>query len=523
MAAFGTITAAKEARKSNKARETWEYGDFQTPPDLAEKVCQVVRRAVPNVGSIVEPCCGIGGFVLASAAAYPDAKKILGVDRNEAYIQALSERIENHHNISTLTADFFTLDWGAVLAGLPNPLLIIGNPPWVTSADLGKFQSENLPQKSNFLEFSGFEALTGKSNFDISEWMLLQHLDWLKERGGTLAMLVKTSVARKVLTFAWKQNIPLKDSKIYQINAMKHFGAAVDACLFILQVEKGFDTRDCDVYETLEANSPVHTLGYHDGILVNDSATYQRLRHLSGVDLFYKWRSGIKHDSSKVMELERSGDTYQNGFGETVALEETYLYPLYKSSDVGNEELRGFRKHVIATQKKVGGDTAVIKEKAPKTWSYLISHQVTLDSRKSSIYKGKPPFSIFGVGDYTFAPWKVVISGLYKQLDFKVVPPIEGKATLVDDTINFLPCYSEEEADFVVSLLNSQVAKEFYSSMIFWQEKRPITINLLKRLDIQALARSLGVEEQYLGYAEARVNSVSRSRKQAQLVLYASK
>ena len=447
---------------------------------------------------------------------------MLGVDRNEAYIRTLHGSIEDHryqNKIRTLEANFFTLDWDAVLAELPDPLLIVGNPPWVTSADLGRFESENLPQKSNFLEFSGFEALTGKSNFDISEWMLLRHLEWLKERSGALAILVKTAVARKVLTFAWKHDLPLRSSKIYQIDAMKHFGAAVDACLFILEFGAGGSSRDCEVYDSLEAERPTHVIGYHDDLLVNDSVAYQALRHLKGADPFYKWRSGIKHDSSKVMELEQDGDAYKNGFGDAIDLEETYLYPLYKSSDVGNEALRDFRKYVIITQRKVGDDTAGIEDEAPKTWSYLTDHKEALNKRKSSIYKGRPQFSIFGVGDYTFAPWKVAISGLYKRLNFKVIPPVNGKPAMVDDTVNFLSCQSEVEANFVAQLLNSQMAKEFYGSMIFWQEKRPITINLLKRLNIQVLARSLGVEGRYLKHAHAQLGPISRPQQQVQLDL----
>lgn len=34
--------------------------------------------------------------------------------------------------------------------------------------------------------------------------------------------------------------------------------------------------------------------------------------------------------------------------------------------------------------------------------------------------------------------------------------------------------------------------------MIFWEDKRPITIDILKRLNIQSLAQSLGSESEYL-------------------------
>ena len=75
------------------------------------------------------------------------------------------------------------------------------------------------------------------------------------------------------------------------------------------------------------------------------------------------------------------------------------------------------KRWMIVTQRVVGEDTKIIKELAPKTWNYLESYADKLDNRASRIYKGQPRFAIFGVGDYTFAPWKIVISGFKVWLD----------------------------------------------------------------------------------------------------------
>ena len=57
----------------------------------------------------------------------------------------------------------------------------------------------NLPDKTNFLSHNGLDAITGKSNFDVSEWMLIRVIEWLRGHNGYIAMLCKTSVARKIL------------------------------------------------------------------------------------------------------------------------------------------------------------------------------------------------------------------------------------------------------------------------------------------------------------------------------------
>ena len=42
----------------------------------------------------------------------------------------------------------------------------------------------NLPEKKNFMGLRGMDARTGKSNFDIAEWMLIQLIEALPEIGG---------------------------------------------------------------------------------------------------------------------------------------------------------------------------------------------------------------------------------------------------------------------------------------------------------------------------------------------------
>jgi hypothetical protein len=147
---------------------------------------------------------------------------------------------------------------------------------------------------------------------------------------------------------------------------------------------------------------------------------------------------------------------------------------------------------MLVTQRSIGEDTSTIEDTAPRTWDYLLRHAELLDRRASSIYRGRPRFSIFGVGDYTFTPWKVAISGFYKRLAFQLLGPIEGRPVVLDDTCYVLPCASEEQARTVCEMLNSEAAQRFLSAFVFWDSKRPITIALLQRLDLVKLADELG-------------------------------
>src|SRR5262245_32832012 len=276
-----------------KTKEIWEFGDFQTPDELAMQIATVLRQLEIKPASIVEPTCGRGNLLISAIKEYPQAERYIGADINSTYLSQLREKIiyeELEVEIDIFQANFFDTNWQEILATLPQPILVIGNPPWVTSTALSILQSSNLPEKSNFHGRNGLEALTGKSNFDISEWMLLQKLIWLQDTRSTIAMLCKTAVARKVLIYAWQKGIKISSARIFKIDAKSYFDASVDACLLVIQLGEIISSWNCTVFNNLTDKLPTMALGYQDNIMLSDIATYQALRHLAGEDKFYTWR-----------------------------------------------------------------------------------------------------------------------------------------------------------------------------------------------------------------------------------------
>jgi len=483
--------------RKKKTKNKVEYGDFQTPPSLAREVCELLASSGVNPTSILEPTCGTGALLIAALDQFPQVREAIGLEVNPDHVTAARSAAQSRSctkSVRIIHDDFFGFEWGALLQDLAEPLLVIGNPPWVTNAELGSLASSNLPQKTNFQNHSGLDALTGKSNFDISEWMLIRMLELLRRRRACLAMLCKTAVARKVLLHAWKNRIGLESSDFYRIDAARHFGASVDACLLVCRLSAEGHSDECSVHEKIASHEDAHRIGYRDGQLVADIALYDRWKNLQG-DGVYTWRSGVKHDCAKVMELHKVGSRYRNGLGELIEVEDEYLFPMLKGSDVATASPTKAQRWMLVTQTTVGDETNSIKHWAPKTWDYLVAHAEALDRRASSIYRKRPRFSVFGVGPYSFAKWKVCVSGLYKRLHFKVVGSVVRKPVMLDDTAYFLPCETEQEAEYIASLLNSRIATEFLCAFIFWDAKRPITVQLLRRLDLLALARELGSQD----------------------------
>jgi len=360
-----------------KSKKKSEFGDFQTPIELARQVCFILFQQGLRPVSILEPTCGRGAFIVAALEFFPDVHNIVGIDINSEHIKIACSAVNKlgpaAGSVHIMSQDFFALDWSNVLESLEDPLLVIGNPPWVTNAELGCIGGCNFPDKSNFQNHRGIDAITGKSNFDISEWMLNRSIEWINGRQATLAMLCKTSVARKVLYRAWKSGQHLKPSKIYHIETHKHFGAVVDACLLVVSSSILKGSFDCQVYGSLKDASPSGTFGYRQCSLVSNIKSFERWKHLEGKER-YKWRSGIKHDCAKVMELRREINEYKNGFGELFDLEDDYLYPMLKSSEIANGYGLKPTRWMLVPQRVAGEETNQIRRLAPRTWEYLQKH-----------------------------------------------------------------------------------------------------------------------------------------------------
>lgn len=478
-----------------------EYGDFQTPMALAARVTKFLSEFLPAPDVVLEPTAGVGNFIAAAHEVWGNAPTYLGYEVNDEYVTHAMARFAECESISIVQRDFFSVDWRTFYeqhAG--KRILILGNPPWVTNASLGALNSENLPTKSNFQGLRGFDAKTGKANFDIAEWILIELLSKCRNENTSLAMLCKTATARKVLRHFWSSPPALGKSSIYLFDAKKEFNVAVDACLLTIAPVSEPSENCASVYTGFSNSGFISRFGLHKGELISDLDAYLAHQDLDGISS-YQWRSGIKHDASSVMEFTLADSELINGFGEKVDIEDEFLFPLLKSSDIANGRIAP-RKRVLVTQTRVGEETETIADKAPKTWKYLCEHADKLDARRSSIYKNKSRFAMFGIGEYSFSHWKVAISGLYKTVKFLVVPPCDGKPTMLDDTCYFIPCRTEDEADFWANQLNSAICQSYLRSLVFLDAKRPISVDILRRISFRNLASRNGVAEQAVQYLE---------------------
>jgi hypothetical protein len=109
-------------------------------------------------------------------------------------------------------------------------------------------------------------------------------------------------------------------------------------------------------------------------------------------------------------------------------------------------------------------DEAVLRTRFPRTYQYFEEFREELFSRTH--YKahfkaqGAPYYSMYNVGPYTFAPYKVVWSELAHNVEAAVVSfqrtdYLGEKVIVPDHTVVAISFDDEEEAHYVCAMLNS--------------------------------------------------------------------
>lgn len=466
-----------------------EFGDFQTPPELVSAVLDCLKASGQRWTRALEPTCGVGNFIRGLLESSNPPTEIRGFEIQDSHAE-IARRIGSSEKTEVVvqSANLFNLNLKRDIEWKTDePLLVIGNPPWVTNAELGALESFNLPRKSNLKNLPGLEAITGSANFDLTEFIWIKLITELADQRPAIALLCKTSVARNVLLFLHDRSIPLAKAWLRRIDAQKFFAAAVDACLFYVEIgSEKCDDYEAEVFDNLRSVEPETSMSVVNGRVVMNRDAYRQVAFVDGACPMV-WRQGVKHDAASVLELELDGSKLRNKLGELVAIEQAYSFPLLKGSDLFRGEFDYSRRQLIVTQRRIGEDTRGLALAAPKLWDYLNQHSEVFLKRKSSIYNSQPPFSIFGIGDYSFAPFKVAVSGLHKEPRFRFIGQVESKPVMLDDTSYFIACESAEQAALITALLNHTLTLDFLRSAMFTDAKRPVTKKLLQRIDLTAL------------------------------------
>jgi hypothetical protein len=146
------------------------------------------------------------------------------------------------------------------------------------------------------------------------------------------------------------------------------------------------------------------------------------------------------------------------------AIEADRIYPLLRGRDVGRWYSAPSCYLILAQdpETRQGVPEGVLKRACPLTYAYLKRFEAQLRSRGSSSLKRLMEtgafYSMFAIGPYTMAPFKVVFKELTNVFQTTVVSSVPSPANALvipDLKLRFIPCSSECEAHYLSAILNS--------------------------------------------------------------------
>lgn len=156
----------------------------------------------------------------------------------------------------------------------------------------------------------------------------------------------------------------------------------------------------------------------------------------------------------------------------TAEIEPDLLFPLLRGRDVSR--WKASPSYLLLLPHHRGDRLNAIPEVEmqshyPKTWSYLerfriplrqrsgLTRYFTRKDRSGQVVETGPFYSLFNVGDYTFAPWKVVWREVSGEFEPAVVGPERGKVVVPAHTVVLIGCQTADEAHFICGLLASSL------------------------------------------------------------------
>jgi hypothetical protein len=500
------LRALYESVVSRKIR--LQLGEYYTPRGVAELAFNELSPEQIVSDSFLDPGCGSGVFNAVCITRKirqmqddhtPDeilsnvTSTVYGIDLNPvavkstklAYLLSLLPILEQTAAESVEVPVFLTdalkltREDDITFQNAPLDLTVdhlVGNPPWITWGRLSDSVKEQWQtryvDKLDLFPHEGADSRLGHGNDDISIpyiWVCMHHY---LSTGGTASFVLKRDImkgpAGKLLRTLNVAGRPLDMTHVHDFNKLQPFGDQVGAntAIYTLRADRkgefpipttswtssdttpNFDSFS-NLRNTLDAKSTKIIPLEED----NATSAWIRTDAERGAlgDCDHDIRHGVKDDAQAVYSIDRT---------QLSSLESRLIYPYIKSKHVVKYGLFGHELHLVPINKANEDNEDKLQNQYPQTYEYLSGHRKRLEDRSSAWLKEGPFYNIFGLGEYTWADYKVVWCRLGFKPDFTVIsetddPDLGTKMVVPGDHYMFIPTDSKYEAHFLCALLNS--------------------------------------------------------------------
>lgn len=432
-----------------------------------------------------------------------------------------------YENLLSLQRQGINGIWARIIKNAFAPLYakefdyVAGNPPWVNWESLPEnYRDDTKPlwQAHGLFPHGGMDTILGKGKKDISMLMTYVAMDRYLRKGGKLGFLITQSVFKTAgagqgfRRFQLGDSTPLQAQHVDDMVELQPFeGASNRTSVVILQ--KGRPTKYPmpsylywkktvkgksiamnsslnDVLQTTERKQfvaePVDAKDVTSPWLTGKPKAIKAVKNVLGqsdyvahagcysggangvywVDIMDKRPDGLAVVSNITEGAKKKVESLQ------MAIEPDLLYPLLRGRDVKRWHAEP-SAHILMVQdpvKRRGIDEDEMKTDYPKTYLYLKRFEPILRERaayKRYFRSDDPFYSMFDVGDYTFAPYKVVWPWISTSIRGAVISESDGKPVCPEHNTSFVDLWSEDEAHFICASLNSTIGdfsiRTFYS------------------------------------------------------------
>lgn len=483
------LHAAVLPRASRRAR-----GEYYTPRGPAALAVERVAGDVDDL--LLDPGCGAGVFLAAAV----ERKRGAGVDRildavvgvdvdplavsaaKLTYLLALAPELRAGREELVLPVHLADAV-GLVDGADPPPRLeagvdaLVGNPPWVPwerlDATVKRRWRTGPVDRLGLFDRDGATARLGHANDDVSLPFVWTCLDRYLRPGGRAAFVLKRDLlvgpAGELLRRGRVGDRPVSMTGVDDFGDLRPFDREADAgaAVFRFRLDDAADPPiPATVWGRRDGTTPAFdspsamrsTLDRRETAVTpvdpdDPSGAWVRTdveRRALG-DCDYRIRHGLKDDAKAVFSLDDS---------TVESIEPDHVFPYLRSKHVVKYGLFGHDRFLVPTRRLGGGDETELARETPRTHAYLDAHRDRLESRGSSWFDEGPFYSLFGLGPYTWAEYKVVWCRLGFKPHFAVAstrddPLVGEKPVVPGDHCMFVATDDRREAHYLCALLNA--------------------------------------------------------------------
>ena len=389
---------------------------------------------------------------------------------------------------------------------------VAGNPPWVnweSLADEYREATASLWQKYQLFPHKGLKARLGTAKDDISILMTYTAMDsYLKDNGKLGFVITQTVFKTKgggqgFRRFRLGDGAHLRVVSVHDLVELQPFeGASNRTATVVLQkgeateyptgytlwrkVKPGRVGADLSLEEVKERTTraelsarPVNGAELTSPWLTASPAALAALQKVVGPSAYraYEgsntgglngayWLRIVERRPDGVLLVENLHDVGKTKVKRVQALiEPDFVYPLLRGRDVARWQARPSAYILVPQQPgkpSVGFDEGQLKVNYPRTYAYLKHFEDVL--RQRSGYRkyfdpARDPFySVYNVGQYTFAPYKVMWREQASELTATAVIASD-QPFIPDHKLMLVPCSTPGEASYLTACLNSAACR----------------------------------------------------------------